>query len=95
MPDQVKPYFSSQISIGNIIQIIAFIAALGMAWGAMRVSNESLRTSINDEVSRGMERDVRIRGLEAKAERADERYNSIMALLHRIDKSIERIGKGN
>lgn len=95
MPDQMKPYYSNRISIGNILQIVVFIAAMGVAWGAMRSSTEALDKSISDEVGRGMQRDIQLRSLEAKAERADERYNSIMALLHRIDKSLDRLRQQN
>lgn len=95
MPDNAmrKPYFSAQINVGNLIQMGFFVVMFTVLIVAMREQVGTARENINAEVSRGIERDVKIRALEIRAERADERYNSIMALLHRIDSAVEKISK--
>ena len=91
--DMRKPYFSAQINVGNLIQMGFFLVMFTVLIVAMREQVGTARESIRDEVNRGVERDVKIRALEIRAERADERYNSIMSILHRIDVSVERISR--
>lgn len=92
------PKIQWQFSIGNIIQIIGFIAALFVGYATMSneiSNNTSAITSVAKDVekARGLhvDYDVRLRTLESNAARSDERLNSILTLLARIDSRLERI----
>ena len=90
-----RPFFTSQITIGNIIQVVVLVVGLSAGWVSIKAQAEGTHDALGREVARGMEREVRIRELENNAARADERYNSIMGLLQSIDRRLERIeGQG-
>lgn len=85
--------FTSNVSLGNVLQAILLVIATVAAFATLRESVLHNEASLQEEVTRGIARDVRLRALETTVTRSDERYNSIMALLTRMDKTLERLEK--
>lgn len=92
------PKIQWQFSIGNIIQIVGFVIALAIGWATMTneiANNAAAITSVSNDVEKArglhLDYDVRLRTLESNAARSDERLNSILTLLARIDNRLERI----
>lgn len=98
-----RPTFSTQISLGNVIQLVVLLVAVTSAWFTLdnRVSNntKTLTATIFDH-----ERDnantilqikdarLRIRSVENGLTRSDERFTSILQFMSRIEKNVEIIG---
>lgn len=89
-----KPTFSTQISIGNLVQIAILIVAMAMGWQDMKSRTEANAKTIAEETSRAEARHQtlqnRVAAVEIGLARSDERYNHIIALLARIDARLER-----
>ena len=97
-----KPQIENKMSIGNILNLLALVVAVAVGWGVMRERGEStrehmteLRETLRQEVSTRREGQValeaRIRALESSQARADERFNSVLQVLGRIEARLERI----
>ncbi len=91
-----------KISYGSILNFVGLIFAVAVAWGIMseRGENtkdqlEALRATLQQEVT--TRRDAqgalegRVRALESSQARADERFNSVLQVLGRIEARLERI----
>jgi hypothetical protein len=91
-----------KISVGNLLNLAALGVAVAVAWGIMseRGENtkdqlEALRMTLQQEVT--TRRDAqgalegRVRALESSQARADERFNSVLQVLGRIEARLERI----
>jgi hypothetical protein len=86
-----KPQFSMTFNLGHVVQIVTLIVAMTVGWVQMDArtsSNASRLDTVEDVVSAA---EPRIRELERAATRSDERLNSILTLLSRIDSRLERI----
>ena len=97
-----KPQIENKMSIGNILNLMALAVAVAVAWGVMSERGESTRAELDDikdtlrqEVSTRREGqgalEARIRALESSQARADERFNSVLQILGRIEARLERI----
>lgn len=86
-----KPSFTSQISLGNIIQIGIIIAGLAAGYATFDARSEANNKAIVDIITDIDGFENRIRSLEQGAARSDERMSSILTLLGRIDSRLERI----
>lgn len=96
------PKIENRMSLGNFINLIALVVAVAVGWGVMSERGESTRdqmTQISDtlrqEVAARREGigalEGRIRTLESSQARADERFNSVLQVLGRIEARLERI----
>lgn len=86
-----RPLFTKEISFGQVIQIAVLLIGLGGAYTMLKQqaeANAAAVSVINTELT-AME--LRLRTLENQTARADERYNSIINYLTRIDERLERI----
>ena len=97
-----KPQIENKMSIGNLLNLLALVVAVAVAWGVMSERGEHTRTEMNDiketlrqEVSTRRDGqgalEARIRALESSQARADERFNSVLQVLGRIEARLERI----
>jgi len=86
-----RPRWSSQISMGNVIQIVGMLVLAAAGYARLEVTTTSLidRTEAQEEAITELAR--RVRTLETDQARADERMASILTLLGRIDARLERI----
>lgn len=96
------PRIDQTISLGNILNLGALVVAVAVAWGVMTERGESTRKSI-DTLDQSLMREAdarrraeaaieaRVRTLEAAQARADERFNSVLQVLGRIEARLERI----
>jgi hypothetical protein len=91
-----------KISYGNILNFVGLLVAVAVAWGIMseRSDNtkdqlEALRTTLQQEVATRRDAqssiESRVRALESSQARADERFNSVLQVLGRIEARLERI----
>lgn len=91
-----------KISYGNILNLVALAVAVAVAWGVMSERGENtkaqldaLRGTLTDEVRARRDGqgalEARIRALESSQARADERFNSVLQVLGRIEARLERI----
>jgi hypothetical protein len=91
-----------KISYGNILNFVGLLVAVAVAWGIMseRSDNtkdqlEALRTTLQQEVATRRDGQAsiesRVRALESSQARADERFNSVLQVLGRIEARLERI----
>ena len=96
------PKIDNRMSIGNIITLIVVLAGFAVAWGAMtergdqtRENLTEIRETLRQEVTTRREGQAslesRIRALESSQARADERFNSVLQVLGRIEARLERI----
>ena len=98
----MQPKIDSRISLGNILTFAGLVVAVAVGWGVMRERGETtrenmteLRETLRQEVSTRREGqgalEARIRALESSQARADERFNSVLQVLGRIEARLERI----
>lgn len=91
-----------EVSAGSLINLGAMVVAVAIAWSVMnerskhtRESMDALTRTVNQEVitrRAGIETlEARIRALESAQARADERFNSVLQVLGRIEARLERI----
>jgi len=91
-----------KISYGNILNFIGLIVAVAVAWGIMsergentRDQMDALRSTLQQEVATRRDGqtsiEARVRALESSQARADERFNSVLQVLGRIEARLERI----
>ena len=97
-----KPQIENKMSIGNILNLLALVVAVAVGWGVMRERGESTRENMT-EIRETLRQEVitrregqgaleaRIRALESSQARADERFNSVLQVLGRIEARLERI----
>lgn len=97
-----SPKIENRMSLGNLLNLLALVVAVAVGWGVMRERGESTRESMTEiretlrqEVSTRREGqgalEARIRALESSQARADERFNSVLQVLGRIEARLERI----
>lgn len=93
MSDQLphKPFFSGQFSLGNIVTLIGGIVAFSVAWGGLdshvSKNSDAVTTAIN-RVEEGIDR---IRMNEIAITRQEERTNSILTGISRIEGQLRRM----
>ena len=91
-----------KISVGNLLNLAALGIAVAVAWGIMsergentRDQMDALRTTLQQEVETRRDGqssiEARVRALESSQARADERFNSVLQVLGRIEARLERI----
>lgn len=86
-----RPFFSGQFSLGNISTIVAAIVAVSIAWGSLNSRVEELETSI-DDIEAGTKRNTfLIHANEMEIARQDERTNSILTGITRIERQLQRL----
>lgn len=97
-----KPQFSMNFNLGHLLQITSLIVAVTVGWMRMDAltSENSRKISDTAESIRSLSANhqgdrVRIRNLETTTARADERMQSIYAILSRIDGRLERMEDRN
>lgn len=86
-----KPQLTSQISLGNIIQITLILAGLTGAWFTMGHRTEASALGVSNNAAEIAEHDRRLRTLETSQARSEERNNSVLQILGRIEARLERI----
>lgn len=98
MTDRLK----REISVGSLINLGALVVAVAVGWGVMaergqhtREGMDSLTRTLGQEVNARRESqqslDARIRALESAQARSDERFNSVLQVLGRIEARLERL----
>ena len=85
----------NQISLGNIIQIGVMVIGVGLAWGVMSARSTQTEKDLSLAQSALTAIEVRVRNLEQSDARNDERLNTILDTLARIDKRLERMERQN
>lgn len=99
-----KPSFSSSISVGNVLTIVALVAGVAIAWGRIesKISSESeMRSQQFSTVSAAVESsqhfrgrmDERLRYLEEQVARTDERFTLILTLMSEMKEEIAHLSK--
>ena len=88
------PTLTSQISLGNLLQMGVTLAALAFGWAMLDARSATNAGAIEKLQAQDNEFESRLRGLETQVVRADERYVAILDMLARIDKRLERIEQG-
>lgn len=93
-----RPKFSMTFNLGHLLQIGSLVIAITVGWmtlearTAQNARHAEQNTKDVADLRRGLENTVgRVRSVETSTARADERLQSIFALLARIDARLERI----
>lgn len=86
-----RPQYSPTINLGHLLQIGSLIVAVTGGYFMMDARTEANRMEITKLQASRQQDEVRIRTLETNAARSDERLQSILGLLNRIDARLERI----
>lgn len=96
------PKVDPKVSFGNLLNLIALAVAVAVGWGVMSERGDQTRNQMA-EVRDTLRQEVltrrdgqaalesRIRALESSQARADERFNSVLQVLGRIEARLERI----
>lgn len=101
-----KPTFTTSISFGNIITIVSFIVAGGIAWGQLTseiASERDMRSVSQDQLvqqvkTSGDEKDkieARVRDLEQQQARIDERFTMLISLMTDLKTEVSQLTKRN
>jgi hypothetical protein len=102
MSDSQMPAIENKITTGNLLTIAAMLIGGAVAWGAARadiaaIKDRVISVEIAAERSRAERQatlagqETRLRAVEASQARSDERFNSVLAILGRIEARLERI----
>jgi hypothetical protein len=102
MTEPSMPTVENKITTGNLLTIAAMLIGGAVAWGAARADIMSLKDRVISvelaaERSRAERQaaiagqETRLRAVEASQARSDERFNSVLAILGRIEARLERI----
>lgn len=86
-----RPQYQPTISLGNLLQIGALLVAVTGSYFLVKADTEANADAITKLQAAQERGDARIRALETNAARSDERLQSILGLLNRIDARLERI----
>lgn len=96
------PKIDNRMSIGNIITLVVVLVGFAVAWGTMTERGDQARENLT-EIRETLRQEVatrrdaqsalesRVRALESSQARADERFNSVLQVLGRIEARLERI----
>lgn len=99
------PRIDQNISLGNILNLAALVVAVAVAWGVMTERSKTTEAGMNT-LSQALEKESenrrqqsgalesRLRTLESSQARAEERNNSVLQILGRIEARLERIEQG-
>lgn len=85
----------NQISVGNVLQIGFMVVGIGLAWGAMSAKSAETEKDLASAQVALNSIEIRVRNLETSDARNDERLNTILDTLGRIDKRLERMERQN
>ena len=88
-----RPTFSASISLGNVLTVIAMMAAGVAALTVVQWHDEGNQEGIDARTATVQDHSSRLRTSELEAARSEERLASIHNLLARIDARLERIEK--
>jgi uncharacterized protein HemX len=102
MTEPSMPSIENKITTGNILTIAALVVAMGVAWGTMQAQLVAMRdrvVTIEVQADRSRaerqaamaDQEIRLRAVEASQARSDERFNSVLQILGRIEARLERI----
>lgn len=93
MTDKFPPWISPQISVGNILTIVALVLAGGMAWGTFRaeMAAQSNRLAVVERVT--ADREARLRAVEITQAGTAADVRSIQAGISRIENLLDQLAK--
>jgi len=86
-----KPQLTSQISLGNIIQIALILAGLIGAWITMGHKIEASARGVSNNATAIADHELRLRTLENGEARLEERNDAVLQILERIEVRLEHI----
>jgi len=89
-----KPELTSQISLGNIIQITVILGGMTGAWFTMGHRIEATVQGVSNNAAVIAEHDLRLRVLENNEARLEERNGAVLQILERIEVRLEHIEQG-
>jgi cell division protein FtsB len=81
--------FNWDFSLGNLINIVAMGGAGLIAWGSMTARSDVTHASLESLQAANVTMEQRIRTLETGQVRNDEKLNSILEAVRRIEKTVE------
>ena len=92
MPEATgAPAFNNTISWGNVLTLITIASSLAVGWGAISQQASATGAAVAEVKADLLAIEIRVRGLETADARAEERVNSFLNLLNRIDGRLARI----
>ena len=77
------------LSLGNLINLVAMGAAVAIAWGSMTERSDATHKGIKELEENQTAFEARVRTLETNQARADERLESILRVVTRIETKLE------
>jgi len=81
--------FSSEISVGNLLQVGAIAAAVIAGYATMTVRQDTVETRVGEVEATARANLGSIRGLEVGAARTTAEYQAIMRTLDQINRKLE------
>lgn len=81
--------FNWEISFGNILTIVAMSGVAFVGWGTMSARSDVTKASLETLQAANLSLEQRIRTLETSQVRNDEKLNSILDAVRRIEKTME------
>ena len=88
------PSITPNISLGNLLNILAMIVAVAIAWANINNVAQANSRDVMKNDQRINDVEVRVRTLENNQSRTDERLINIIEMLNRIDGRLEKM-EGN
>jgi hypothetical protein len=85
------PSITPNISLGNLLNILAMIVAVSIAWANISNVAQANSRDVGKNDLRINDVEVRVRTLENNQSRADERLINIIEMLNRIDQRLEKM----
>jgi hypothetical protein len=93
MTEKFPDWLNPQVSVGNIIQGLMLIVAIGVAWGSVR-SEQAAQSKRMEAIERiTAERELRIRAVEISQAGTSSDVRAIQAGISRIENMLDNLVK--
>lgn len=89
-----KPWFNPQISAGTVVQLIAFVVLISLAWGSLRAEQMAQERRLTAVEAATAQREARLRAVEISASGMAADVRSIQAGISRIETSLDKLAGG-
>lgn len=78
------PRFDNVFSMGNLIQIGAFVVMIALAWGDANSRLKNLEDAQRAIIETATQREIRVRTIEISASRSDEQIRTLLQSMNEV-----------
>lgn len=93
MQDNRPSWFNPQISAGTVVQLIAFVVLISLAWGTLRAEQTAQDKRLSAIEESSSQREARVRAVEISQAGTASDVRSIQAGISRIENLLDQLAK--